>query len=122
MVLIHSHSTAMATPSSTVEVLRRHYDKLLDLLNALSDPVTIASKLFSNRIITDRTLQKVLVAGQADFEKNQTILEAVRFTVKTKPGRLLDFISVLTALDQTDITDVLVSQMRSELSESPMTI
>ena len=108
----------MAIPSySAEEVLRIHYGELLVVLNALSDPVTIAGNLFAKHIITDNTLQEVQVTGQTVSKKNQIILEAVRNTVKSKQGRLLEFMNVLTTLDRLSLTDNLVTKMRSELSE-----
>ena len=107
--------SAMATPA--VEVLRTHYGELLNILNALSDPVTVAGKLYSKRILTDDTLQKLQVIGQTVKERNQIILDAVRHTVKTKQGQLLEFIDVLTAVDQLSVTDDVVVKIRSDLSE-----
>ena len=102
---------------SAVEVFRQHSGELLDVLNALSNPVTIAWNLFAKQIITDATLQKVQVTGQPDYERNQIILEAVRNTVQTKPERLQEFIDVLTAVDAQSLTDDVVAKMRKELSE-----
>ena len=108
----------MATPGySGAEVLQNHYGELLLCLNALSDPVTIAGSLYTKRIITDKTLQRVQVTGQPDYEKNQTILEAVLNTVKIKEERLPEFLDVLTTLDQLSVTNDVVTKMRSELSE-----
>ena len=108
----------MASPSySADEVLRIHYAELLAVLNALADPVTIAGNLFAKYIITDNTLQEVQVTGQTVSKRNQIILEAVRNTVKSKQGRLLEFLDVLTALDRLSVTGELVTKMRSELSD-----
>ena len=108
---------AMATGYFGAEVLQNHYGELLLCLNALSDPVTIAGSLYTKRIITDKTLQRVQVTGQPDYEKNQTILEAVLNTVKIKEERLPEFLDVLTTLDQLSVTNDVVTKMRSELSE-----
>ena len=108
-------ASGVATPA--FEVLRNHYGELLNILNALSDPVTIAGKLWSKRILSDDTLQKVQVTGQTVKERNQIILEAVRHSVKTKQGQLLEFIGVLTKVDQQSLTDEVVAKMRRDLSE-----
>ena len=106
----------MATPGySGAKVVQNNYGDLLDILNALSDPVSIAAKLFAKHIITKKTLDKV--TGQPDYERNQTILEAVLNTVKIKRERLLEFIDVLTVVDELSLTDKVVTKMRSELSE-----
>ena len=102
---------------SAEEVLRINYGELLAVLDALSDPVTIGGRLYAKKIITNKTLQKVQVTGQPDYERNQTILEAVLNTVKIKGGCLLEFLGILSALDELSVTDELVTKMRSELSE-----
>ena len=106
----------MATPGySGAEVFQNHYEKLLDILDALAKPVSIAAALFAKRIITRKTVQKV--NGQPDYERNKTILEAVLNTVKMKEGRLLEFLDLLSELDELSVTDDVVTKMRSELSE-----
>ena len=106
----------MATPGySDAEVFQNHYGELLDILDALSKPVSIAAKLFAKHIITKKTLQQV--TGQPDYERNQTILEAVLNTVKMKKEQLLEFLDLLSALDELSVTDNVITKMRSELSE-----
>ena len=103
----------MAPPGA--DVLQNYYGELLDILNALSDPISIAAKLFAKHIITIKTVRKV--NGQPDYERNQTILEAVLNTVKTTGGWLLDFMDVLSAVDELSLTDDVITKMRNELSE-----
>ena len=100
---------------SGAEVLRRHHGELMDILNALSDPVSIAENLFAKQIITEKTLQKI--TSHPVHERNQIILEAVHHTIKAKQGRLLEFVDVLTALDRLSLSDGVVAKIRCELSK-----
>lgn len=99
------------------EVLRKYLGDLLDILNAISDPVTIASKLYSQKVITEKAWQKVLDTGQPEYERNQTILEAVRKSVKLKQEQILKFIGVLDEQSLPVVAQDVVAKMRSELSE-----
>ena len=103
----------MATPKSCSanEVFTDHSATLLD---AISDPEPLAWKLFQERIISDKTLQDVLVSGQSKYKMNSTILDAVRRAVNAKQELLLEFLS---ALEQQSPADHVAAKMRNDMSE-----
>ena len=103
----------MATPKtcSAVEVFTSYSATLLD---AISEPGPLAWKLFQERIISDKTLQDVLVPGQSIYKMNSAILDAVRRAIKAKQELLVEF---LKALDQQSPADHVATKMRSDMSE-----
>ena len=110
-----TYQLAMATPKkcSSDAVFKKHSGTLLD---AISDPLPLAWKLYAKGIITDKTLQDVQVPGQPTYKMNSTILEAVRRAVKANQGRLLEFVTVLEQQSNSPATDV-AAMMRSDMSE-----
>lgn len=102
----------MALPKtcSAVVVFQRSSEQLLD---AISEPIPLAWKLYGKGIISDKTLQDVQVPGQPDYRMNATILEAVRKAIKTKEELVMEFFD---AMDQQPLADRIVAKMRSDMS------
>ena len=102
----------MALPKtcSAVKVFQKHSGTLVD---AISDQVPLAWKLYSKEIIPRLTMQKV--HGQPEYERSSTILEAVDKAVNTKEELLLEFVSIL---EQTDsLAAGVAAEMRKDMSE-----
>ena len=85
------------------------------LLDAISDPIPLAWKLFGKEILSDKKLQDVQVEGQPKYKMNSIILEAVHSAVSTKEELLLEFVSIL---EQTDsLAAGVAAEMRKDMSE-----
>ena len=87
----------MATNSKPHETpeyrtLREHYSRLY---NAIQDPLSLATQLFSQCIITSAIKEHISVSILTRLEKNNALLSAVRVQVQNSPGMYHIFLSAL---------------------------
>ena len=103
----------MATNSQPQEnpeyrTLREHYDRLV---NAISEPLPLATRLFARSIIDSTLLQRVNVPALPSFEKTNTLLSAVLGKIQTDPSVFGVFLS---ALKEDPSVQPLVESMESK--------
>ena len=71
---------------------REHYDRLV---HAIQDPLPLATRLFSQDIITSAVKERMIVLGLSRLEKNSALLSAVEMQIQTNPCTLHVFLSAL---------------------------
>ena len=81
-------------PQETPEyrILREHYDRLV---TAISDPLLLATRLFTRSIIDYALLQRVNVPALPPFQNTITLLTAVLGKIQTDPKMFGVFLSSL---------------------------
>lgn len=87
---------------------RVHYDKLL---NAIQDPVRLAARLFSQRVITSAVKEYMNVPGVARLEKNGKLLNAVETQIRTNPSA---FQLLMSALEEDPSMQSVVESMKGK--------
>ena len=105
----------MATNSQPLETpeyrtLREHYDRLV---NAISEPLPLAARLFARSIIDSTLLQRVNVPALPSFQNTSTLLSAVLGKIQTDPSV---FVVFLSALKEDSSMQLLVESMESKSS------
>ena len=97
-------------PQETPEyrILREHYDRLV---TAISDPLLLATRLFTRSIIDPTLLQCVNVPALPPFHKTNTLLTAVLGKIRTDPRM---FSAFLSALNEDPSMQSLVESMQSK--------
>ena len=82
-------------PQETPEyrTLREHYDRLV---NGISDPLPLATRLFARSIIDCALLQRVNTLGFTTFQNTNTLLTAVLGKIQTDPRMFGVFLSALS--------------------------
>ena len=105
----------MATNSQPQETpeyrtLREHYDRLV---NALSEPLPLAARLFARSIIDSTLLQRVNVPALPSFQNTSTLLSAVLGKIQSDPSA---FGAFLSALNEDPSMQSLVESMESKCS------
>ena len=81
-------------PQETPEyrIFREHYSRLY---NAVQDPLSLATQLFSQGIITSVVKEQISVPTLTRLEKNNALLSAVEVQVRTSPSMYHTFLSAL---------------------------
>ena len=87
----------MATNSQPQETpecrtFREHYDRLY---HAIQDPLSLATRLFSQGIIPSAVKEQMSVLGVSRLEKNNVLLNAVEMKIQTDASVLHVFLSTL---------------------------
>ena len=87
----------MATNSQPQETpeyrtFREHYSRLY---NAIQDPLSLATQLFTRSIIDFSLLQRVNTLGFTTFQNTTTLLSAVLGKIQTDPRMFGVFLSAL---------------------------
>ena len=105
----------MATNSQPQETpeyhtLREHYDRLV---NAISEPLPLAARLFARSIIDSTLLQRVNVPALPSFQNTSTLLSAVLGKIQSDPSV---FGAFLSALNEDPSMQSLVESMESKCS------
>ena len=73
-----ANSQTQETPE--YRTFREHYDRLY---HAIQDPLSLATRLFSQGIITSAVKEQMSVLGLSRLEKNNVLLSAVEMQIKT---------------------------------------
>ena len=87
----------MATNSQPQETpeyrtFREHYDRLV---HAIQDPLPLATRLFSQGIITSVVKEEMSVLGRSRLDKNNTLLSAVETQIRSDPSVFYVFLATL---------------------------
>ena len=84
------------------------------LLTAVTDPLILANGLYSSRIISRETLNRVKLPTLTSAEKNVEILDAVEAQIKTNPS---SFHTLLDILSDNSQLQIFVGQLRQSYGE-----
>ena len=103
----------MATNSQPQETpeyrtFREHYDRLV---NSISDPLPLATRLFARSVIDFTLLQRMNTLGFTTFQNTNSLLSAVLGKIQTDPSTFHVFLS---ALSEGTSTSPLVESMQSK--------
>ena len=103
----------MATNSQSQETpeyrtFREHYDKLV---NTISDPLPLATRLFARSVIDCTLLQRMNTLGFTTFQNTNTLLSAVLGKIQTDPSVFGEF---LLSLKEDPSMQSLVESMESK--------
>ena len=87
----------MATNSQPQEIpeyrtFKEHYDRLY---HAIQDPLSLATRLYSQGIIAPAVKEQMSVLGLHRLEKNNVLLNAVEMKIQTDPSVLYVFLETL---------------------------
>ena len=101
---------ANSQPQETPEyrILREHYDRLV---TAISDPLLLATRLFSRSIIDYALLQRVTMPTFTTLQNTNTLLCAVLGKIQTDPSA---FSAFLAALNEDTSMQSLAESMQSK--------
>ena len=88
---------------------REHYDRLV---SSISDPLPLATRLFSRSIIDSTLLQRVHLPVFSTFHNTCTLLTAVLGKIQNDPSTFCVFLS---ALNEDPSMQVMVQSMKSKL-------
>ena len=103
----------MATNSQPQETpeyrtFRQCYDRLV---HAIQDPLTLATWLFSQGIITSVVKEEMSVLGRSRLDKNNTLLSAVETQIRSDPSVFYVF---LVTLNEDPSMQSLAESMKSK--------
>ena len=87
----------MATNSQPQETpeyrtFREHYDRLV---HAIQDPLPLATRLFSQGIITYEVKDRVNILALSKLEKTDKLLSAIEGQIRYDPNMFQNFLSAL---------------------------
>ena len=94
--------------SAEYRTFREHYDRLY---HAIQDPLSLATRLFSQGIIASAVKEQMSVLGLSRLEKNNVLLNAVEMQIQTDPSVLHVF---LETLNEDTSMQSLVESMQSK--------
>ena len=97
-------------PQETPEyrIFRDHYARLV---HAIQNPLSLATQLFTRRLIDTSILQQVNTLGFTTFQNTNTLLSAVLGKIQTDPSAFGEF---LLALKEDPTMQSLVKSMQSK--------
>ena len=103
----------MATNSQPQETpeyrtFRVHYDRLV---HAIQDPLSLATRLFTQGIITYEVKDRVNILGLSKLEKTDKLLSAIEGQIRSDPNMFQNFLS---ALNKDPSMHLLVESMQSK--------
>ena len=100
----------MATPKPpvTFRIFREHYDRLV---HTIQDPLPLAARLLSLRIITPAVKEDISAVGLSTLNKNNVLLSAVEKQIQLHPQTFHVFLS---ALKEDPSMQLLVDSMQSK--------
>ena len=96
---------------SAGEAFREHR---ADLLTAIVDPLILANHLYSKRIISRETLDRVMVPVLTLSERTLILLNATEVQIRTHPT---DFITLLTIFSQDSCLCIFAERLRHSYSK-----
>ena len=94
--------------TSEYRIFRNHYARLV---HAIQNPLSLATQLFTRRLIDTSLLQQVNTLGFSTFQSTNTLLTAVSGKIQTDPSA---FHVLLSALNEDPSMLPLVKSMESE--------
>ena len=103
---ICEHQEIQDTPEC--RVFREHYDRLV---NAIQDPLSLATQLLIQGIITSAVKERMSEEGLPTVDKNSTLLSAVQKQVQLES---LSFYVFLSALKEDPSVQLVVDSMQSK--------
>ena len=89
---------------------REHYDRLY---HAIQDPLSLATRLYSQGIITSAVKEQMSMLGVSRLEKNNALLSAVEMQIQTDASVLHVF---LLTLNEDSSMQLLVKSMQGMIS------
>ena len=101
-------TNSQAQESPEYRIFREHYDRLV---TTISNPLPLATRLFTRSIIGSTLLQYVSVPALPPFEKTNTLLSAVLGKIQSDPSVFSVF---LLALKEDPSIQSLVESMESK--------
>ena len=100
-------------PQETPEycTFREHYDRLV---HAILDPLPLATRLFTQGIITYEVKDRVNILGLSKLEKTDKLLSAIEGQIRSEPNMFQHFLS---ALNEDPSMHSLVESMQSKCED-----
>ena len=98
-------------PLPEERVLQNHHN---DLQEAIVYPLTVASKLLQEGVVSRTLVSEVNTTGRSQLQNSTAIITAVTASIHNKPDRFQEFIGVL---EDSPESANLARRMRNELSE-----
>jgi hypothetical protein len=96
---------------SAGEAFREHR---ADLLTAIVDPLILANHLYSKRVISRETLDRVMVPVLTTSDKALILLNATEVRIRTHPT---DFVTLLAIFGQDSCLCIFAERLRHSYSE-----
>ena len=103
-------------PVVASEVFREHR---ADLLIAVADPLILATRLYSRKIISRETLDHILLPSFTQSEKNSILLGAVEDRIRTHPS---DFLTLFAVLNHDPHLCVFAERLRNSYSTCKLVV
>ena len=98
-------------PSPEEQIIQNHHN---DLQQAIIHPLTIASKLLQEGVVSIALVSEVSTQGRSQLQNSTAIITAVTASIHSNPDQFQVFVSVLKDIPE---SANLASKMSSELSE-----
>ena len=98
-------------PLPEEQVIQNHHN---DLQEAIIHPLTVASKLLQERVVSNALVSEVSTQGRTQLQNSTAIITAVTASIHSNPDQFQVFMSVL---EDSPESAKLASQMRNELSK-----
>lgn len=92
-----------------LDVFQKHYESLVTMIK--SSPLTICTKLFSNRFISEDIWNQVITGQDSHLKKASLLLCDVHSHLKVHPDGLIEFVELL---EQDASFNLLVCQMKGK--------
>ena len=86
-------TTSQPQETPKYRTFREHYDRLV---NSISDPLPLATRLFARSIIDCTLLQRVNISALPPFQNTNTLLTAILGKIQTDPSAFDVFLSALS--------------------------
>ena len=82
------------------KVFRKHFAELSDLMTVSSNRLSIASRLYSEELITDACYDEAVDDGtRTDIAKGTSLAKAVKATINSQPQLITKLISILQSIE-----------------------
>lgn len=100
-------------PEQAKKIFRNYYSDLFAKLLSPDIISAVAPKLYSEKLISEESLDNIDTLGKTGYEKANSLLRALRSTISTKPHSLKTLIEVLK---KHDLLEVIADKMEQEAS------
>ena len=82
------------------KVFRKHFSELTNLLSVFINRLTVAVKLFSEELVSEKSYDEVVDSStRTDIAKGISLANAVKATINSQPQLIIKLISVLKKLE-----------------------